>query len=889
MQHVSRKLLLAGVLAFGTLTAACGDKLSITQVPLFVGVASVSVSPQNASIPVGTTITLAASVTADATTAKTVSWTTSNAAVATVDQAGKVTGISAGTVTVIATATADASKTAGAAIVVTPGSVIPLPNPTIAINSVTDVNGLPVNLSNATGQVNVSLNTSGGGLIEAFLSMSCTTNTIASTDVAVASQTASSAQAGTVTLSFNTAQLNAAGTAPRFANGNYCVKARLTNGTSVVVATNTQPITLNNINQFKATLAFVSQTGGPTSAVSSINGLNYNQGTLTATLNPVIFSSASPVALISGYLTRNGEQAGGVSPGVAPFTNAAVTAGVATIIFTDTAHAAPFPTLSIAQYTSQAAGDTLYITSATDAAGNPIAVSPSPAVVAGGAAVRIDNDVPNNAATIYAVTAPNGYIGAAYSFASGTTGTAAADTRGGVSGVGGVTTTYYVGLAGSAAFATANSCSVAGLTAAGVGTDLANTTATNIDAAKVIVKDALGNQVCKDVPVNTLLGAVASFGVDKIAPNVVLTTSNNGAAASTGYNVSKNFSFIYNDTISGFGNTMSPIKGTLTKNFFTAGTSAAGDCVIGTYSATAKTCSAVTITTTSTSGTPPNVVNSIEFTNGTAVSGYYNIVANVTDLAGNVSGTVTRLAAFDNVAPAITGLTQSPSAVMAFGTVTVSGTATDNLDLNTSKGNLTYANAPLPFQGVAGTSFGPNFDAATVTTGAASVALPNVYRGLQSVAAGVIQANTSLPVASVTVTDVGTNVSPAATLTIATTTAATNVLAGDTFTATPTSGAPATSQATTALTINVGGLVADPVFQNQPFAQVDVYKVVSGELVLVGSNSTPSVTDQGTARTYTYTASGVALTAAATNTFYVIGRTTAGDAVISSAITVVNP
>ena len=889
MQQVSRKLLLAGVLAFGTLTAACGDKITFppAQPP---GVQSVTVTPQNATINVGTTIALAASVTADATTAKTVSWSTSNAAVATVDQTGKVTGVTAGTVTIIATATADVSKTAGAAIVVLPKVDPIIVNPTIAINSVTDVNGNPVNLSNTTGQVNVSINTSGGGLIETFLSTSCTTNTISSTDVAVASQTASSAQAGTVTLSFNTAQLNAAGTAPRFANGNYCVKARLTNNTSVVVATNTQPVTLNNINVFKGTLAFVSQTSGPSSAVSSINGLNYNQGTLTATLNPIIFSSASPVALISGYLTRNGEQSGGVSPGAAAFTNVAVTSGVATIVFTDTATFPAFAgSRSISQYTSLPGGDSLFITSATDAAGNPIAVSPSPAVVAGGASVRIDNDVPNNAATLYTVNAPNGYIGAAYAFSSGTTGTAAADTRGGVSGVGGVTTTYYVGTSGAAAFATANSCTITGLTAASVGTDLANTTATNIDAAKVIVKDALGNQVCKDVPVTTLLGIVTSFGVDKIAPNVVMTTSNNGAAANTGYNVTKAFSFIYNDTISGFGNTMSPIKGTLTKNFFTAGTSAAGDCVIGTYSAANKTCSATTITTTTTSGTPPNVVNSIEFTNGTALPGYYNIVANVTDLAGNVSGTVTRLAAFDNVAPAITSLTQSPSAVPAFGTVTVSGAATDNLDLTSSKGNLTYTNAPLPFQGVAGSSFGPNFDATTVTTGTASVALPNVYRGLQSVAAGVIQGNTSAPVASLTVTDVGTNVSPAATLTIATTTAATNVLAGNTFTATPTSGAPATSQATTALTINVGGLVSDPAFQNQPFAQVDIYKVVSGELVLVGSNSTPSVTDQGANRTYTYTASGVALTAAATNTFYVIGRTAAGDAVISSAVTVVNP
>jgi hypothetical protein len=880
MQTVSRKLLLAGVLAFGGLTAACGD--TVVQTPTPTGVQSVSVTPPTATIAAGTSIQLAVSVVADAATAKTVTWTTSSAAVATVDATGKVTGVGAGTATIIATSTADASKSAAAAITVT---AIVLTNPSIGINSVTDATGNPVQLNNVNGQINVTVNTSGGGLIEVFLSNVCTSNTIAATDVAVASQQATSAQAGTVTLSFNTAQI--AANAPRFPNGNYCVKARLTNGTSVVVATNTVPLTLNNANVFNGTLAFVSQTGGPTSAVSSINGLNYNQGTLTATINPIIFTGSAPAVFVSGYFTRNGEMAGGASPGVVSFTNTPVTAGVATIVFTDTSATG---VNNIFQYTSLAAGDTLYITSATDASGNPVSVGTGPVAIPSARGVRIDNDIPLNAGATYTVNAPNGYIGASYLFSSGTGGTAASDTRGGVPGVGGVTTTYYVGAAGSAAFAVANSCNVTGLTASTDPSALANTTATNIDAAKVVVKDALGNQVCQDVIVTTLLGPTTSFGVDKIAPNISMTTANNGAAANTGYNTAHNFSFIYNDTISGFGNTTSPLKGTLTKNFFTAGTSAAADCVIGTYSATAKTCAAVVITPTSNSGTPPNVANSIDMTNGTLVPGYYFVTANVTDLAGNVSGTVTRLAAFDNVAPVIAGLTQSPATVAAMGTVTVTGNATDNLDLTSSKGNLTYATAALPFQGVAGTTFGPNFDATTVTTGAASVALPNVYRGLQSAPGGAITANAAVPVAKLTVTDVGTNVSLPATLTIATTTPATNVLTNsNTLTATPTSTAPTTSQASTTLTINVGGLASDISFQSQPFTQIDIYKVVSGELVLVGTATNPSNTIQGTTRTYTYTASGVALTAAATNTFYVIGRTAAGDGVISDPITVTNP
>ena len=368
MHKVSRSLLLAGVLAFGGLTAACDNGTTTVVAPTPV---SVTLTPPSATIPVGTSIQLAVSVTADANTAKTVTYTSSSAAVATVDATGKVTGVGAGTATIIATSTADASKAAASVITVTGTPIIV--TPTIAINSVTDVNGVPVTLSNVSGQINaVTVNTSGGGLIEVFLSTSCTVEHHRRfTDVAVASQQATSAQPGTVTLSFNTAQLTAATPpAPRFANGNYCVKARLTNGTQVVVATNTVPLTLNNANVFSGTLAFASMTGGPTTAVSSINGLNYNQGTLTATINPVIFTGSSPAVFISGTFSRGGE-IGGVTQTPISFTNVPVTNGVATIVFTDTSLTG---SNSIFSYTSLPTGDFLTITSATDAAGNPITI-----------------------------------------------------------------------------------------------------------------------------------------------------------------------------------------------------------------------------------------------------------------------------------------------------------------------------------------------------------------------------------------------------------------------------------------------------------------------------------------------------------------------------------
>ena len=890
MHQVSRTLLLAGVVAFGTLTAACGDKVTVSQVQPFVGVQSVTVTPANATIPAGTTIQLSASVLADASTAKTVTWSTSNAAVATVDATGKVTGstTTGGTVTIIATATADATKSGAAAIVVTgPTPVTPAPIPTVSIGSV-NAGGLPVNLANVNGQVDVTVNTSGGGTIDLYVSpaANCGTNAIATNDVKVATQVTSSPQAGAITLSFNTAALT--GNTPTFINGNYCIKSQLTsvNGgvTTKVVATNTTPITLNNASFYKAAIVFATVTGGPTSAISSINGLNYNQGTLTATITPINYSTSAPIALISGYLTANGEVAG-VANGagtVIAFTNAPVTGGVATIVFADTAAAAR----NIFAYNSLPAGESLVVTSASDAAGNTFPATPLVAT-----AIRIDNDAPTLATySVITPAATAGYLGAAYKFSSGTTGVST-DTTTGVPGVGGVTTTYYVGAAGGAAFATANSCNITGLTAVVLGSDLANTTSANVYQAKVVVADALGNKSCLDVA-STFAGGL--FGVDKIAPIASATTANNGAANLAGYNVTKNFSFIYNDTISGF-NPTTPLTGTLVRNFYA--TPSAADCVIGAYTASTKACAAAPITVTSTFGTPPAAGGSIEFTNATAIPGYYTITASPIDRAGNTGAPVTILAAFDNVAPAIGALTQSPAAVAPLGTVTVSGTATDNFDLASSKGRLQYAPAgfalaSVPFATVAGTSFGPNFDATFVTSGTATVSLPYVYRQLQSVdGAGNILANGAVPQATITVKDVGTNSTTSALTTIATTTAGANILLNtNTLTVGNSVGAaPATTQASTVLTVRVGGLVADPAFQNQPFAQVDIYQLNgAGELVLVGSNTLASVTDQGAARTYTYT-STVALTAASTNTFYAIGRNAAGDAVISNAVVITNP
>jgi uncharacterized protein YjdB len=83
-----------------------------------VAVTGVSVSPTTATVGIGSTQQLSATIAPANATNQTVNWTSSNTAVATVNSSGLVTGVAAGTSTITAT-TADGNKTATSAVTVT--------------------------------------------------------------------------------------------------------------------------------------------------------------------------------------------------------------------------------------------------------------------------------------------------------------------------------------------------------------------------------------------------------------------------------------------------------------------------------------------------------------------------------------------------------------------------------------------------------------------------------------------------------------------------------------------------------------------------------------------------------------------------------------------------
>jgi hypothetical protein len=116
MQKLTRSLAMASALAFAGVLAGCGDDVTVKQPT------TVTVTPSTATVRVGETVQLTASVTGDVAD-KTVTWSSSDQAKATVDANGKVTAVARGNATITAKSNADAAATSSALITITGAGV----------------------------------------------------------------------------------------------------------------------------------------------------------------------------------------------------------------------------------------------------------------------------------------------------------------------------------------------------------------------------------------------------------------------------------------------------------------------------------------------------------------------------------------------------------------------------------------------------------------------------------------------------------------------------------------------------------------------------------------------------------------------------------------------
>jgi len=325
MQRVIRFTLLS--LAAAASLTACGDKVNVqnpaTQLPDTV-VTGITVTPPTLTLAVNQTGTLVAAIAAGPQSpARTVTWTSSNTTVATIAASGNtvvVTGRANGTATISATVAGSPSVQGAAVVTVgaTGGTNEPIQFSISNVQQNLEPGSATANLANIFRQIDVTFNVEGTGTNAAAridLIARCANRQFpADSARIVSSQIITGAGAATaeaaeeaavpITLSFNTAQLDSTNLQPRFLNGNCTISGRLTTVSGQVVnTTNNVALVLNNQSYFATSFAYAKTTvQGAANAISTLDGLRYDQGTLTVTLRAVNYLSATAITAVSGRL-----------------------------------------------------------------------------------------------------------------------------------------------------------------------------------------------------------------------------------------------------------------------------------------------------------------------------------------------------------------------------------------------------------------------------------------------------------------------------------------------------------------------------------------------------------------------------------------------------------
>ncbi|HEV8599801.1 MAG TPA: Ig-like domain-containing protein, partial [Gemmatimonadales bacterium] len=287
MSKLYRSLLWSGLIVAGV--TACGDDVTVAPPPN-AGVRSVTVGPTGATIAVGATQQMVATVDADAGIATTVTWSSSNPATATVNPTtGLVTGVAGGTVSIIACSTVATNVCGQATLTVSTAAPA-----TISIKAITAGGTLfPVNIANVAGQIDVILNLDAGtqvvsnvqvlvdNVVACEQSFSAVQAAIAKAQAAlVASEDPTAALVVEIVCSFNTAEFNATTGVPKFFNGQRLITARVNLVGSAPVATPSKTLTFNNASGFVLSVSS-SNAPDPNSATDPRTGLLWLGGSVT--------------------------------------------------------------------------------------------------------------------------------------------------------------------------------------------------------------------------------------------------------------------------------------------------------------------------------------------------------------------------------------------------------------------------------------------------------------------------------------------------------------------------------------------------------------------------------------------------------------------------------
>ena len=889
-----------------TATADVNRKASVTITVTAPVVRNVTVAPPSVVLAPGGTQQFVANIDADPGANRTVAWTSSNPAAGSINATtGVFTAVAAVTSQQSATVTATVGGISGsAAVVVRP----PVPA-TISIQNIT-VTGTPGNTANANniaGSIDVNLNVDPGEQVVQRVE-------VLIDGVVAGTQTLSSAQvealriagafedveAAIVSVQINTAEFSSTTGIAKFANGNHTMSARAIIAGGSQTATPSMPLTFNNAS---GVTVVVSNDNG-TDAASAINpgtGLSWIGGAISLQVVGVSYVAGTTVASVNGC-TLFGKT-----------NNFPLTNGTATIAWTETSTAWTAGNTQVGGYLSPAA-ESIVCTGATLSNGQPMAApsgsvllnygSPANPLATGNAAMpplqvlRLDNSGPGvasaNAVAQTAITmgAMTGvWVNAATTFGAGQLGvpTTTALNNSDI-GVDNVTATVNIG----ATLTGANtSCNLTGLTARTAASGLAETIVSTAYVGRVAFKDALGNTSCQDLAPGGVTSA--TFGADFTPPSNVTLTFSDGNTNDFFYSaVSPAVSYILastGDNASGISATTPGLVSISRDNSVAPLVS----CLVG--SGTLPACNQVAA---------PGTAN---ITGGSAGEGYYNLTAQMTDVAGNIAPATAFKARYlvDATLPTFTGnvgmnAQYSGNAPAAFTNLL----ANDNLDLNKLFGVVQYTGAGVnieyPSQSIG--SFGLPLE----KTFSGTYTIPSLIRCINPANAFAANAANEAQQITFTATDQANNVGTVAPVAGALLAALDNCGAvgnqpapsvinsfNDSTVVYPGTGKTQVSKSglTTGVNAPTANLtvIADVSLDNspEPFTRVEFYRQnAAGNFVLIGTSGPGFLNQTVTNRTWTYKFvwdPDATITNGA-NTIIAIGIDAQGDAVRSAGVVV---
>lgn len=696
MSKLYRSLLVAGLAAAAV--AACGDDVTIPPDPIVV-----TVTPLTASVNVNQTVTFVASVSGPSGTPNTVTWTSAAPAVASVGAStGIATGVTAGTAAITACSTADPLRCGSGSV-----TVIAAPSASISISSINQGPngaglplGVPVNINNVVGQIDVSLNFEPGGATATRVELLIDGTVVASQGfsssvVAAGDSLLSNA---IIVLSVNTANFNTTTGLANYFNGSRALSARVVLAGGSQVATPSTTLIFNNANVFTGTMVTTGGFASATGAVGAGAGLTYRRGGLSFTVLPVIYTSAT-LKLAAGSVNFGGCSAGGVR--TAALTVPATGASTATLSNTATAGgtnvtAYEFNVVGCAAATI-AAGEAFFV-NATDNQGNtlfalqaPLAVPPATPV----AGIRLDNVGPGGPTFVANPNnRQNGWINAGVGLAA--LNTSATDNDWLVNGaadlgVGGYNRMLRIDATAPGTVAAANAA-----TASATPTLPARSQNNNDYCAVASATDALANESALPAPGTTVCNAPPGpsftatglthqrFGVDLDAPTIAfsggLAALGTTAGRITAATIGTQFQVTVADAgaigVSGMLGG-SPVIGNVSR-FSATGTS----CFFGGTS-----CANISI-----NAAPPLPLVPTTTVAASTLDGYYTGTFIAVDAAGNQSAAITRSIVYELNTPNPANVTNALFNVPLGGsTATFTALSSDNLDIRDVQYALTYA------------------------------------------------------------------------------------------------------------------------------------------------------------------------------------------------------